>query len=74
MVLKLQDMDVIMTKEAQVSVTYLFTFDPTEVGISEGCTNKEFECAINGYLNRVFEETVNSLGMPNDIEIQIEEK
>ena len=67
-------MDVITTKEAQVSVTYLFTFNPNEVGISEKCTDKEFECAINGYLNRVFEETVNSLGMPNDIEIHIEEK
>lgn len=60
-----------MKKQAYVSVTYLFQFEPSEVGISEDCTKAEFQAAVDGYMNRVFEEAVDSLGMPNDIEVEI---
>lgn len=58
--------------KAQVSITYLFEFLPEDVGISLDSSEREFEAAINGYLNRIFEETESSLGVPNDIEIYIE--
>ena len=59
-------------KKAYVSVTYLFQFEPSEVGIPEDCTKREFEAAIDGCLNRVFEEihTIAEI-TPNDIEIEI---
>lgn len=59
-------------KKAYVSVTYLLQFEPSEIGIAEDCTNQEFEAAIDGYLNRVFEEvqTVANI-IPNNIEIEI---
>lgn len=59
-------------KKAYVSVTYLFQFEPSEVGVSEDCTDQEFEAAIDGYLNRVFEE-VQSVAdiIPNEIETEI---
>ena len=61
-----------MKKQAYVSVTYLFAFEPSEVGISEDCSESEFEAAVDGYLNRVFEEVEGTVGIiPNDIEIDI---
>jgi len=61
-----------MKKQAYVSVTYLFTFEPSEVGVSEDCTESEFEAAIDGYLNRVFEEVQGAADIiPNDIEVDI---
>ena len=59
-------------KQAYVSVTYLFTFEPSEVGIPEDCTEDEFAAAIDGYLNRVFEEVQGAADIiPNDIEVDI---
>lgn len=60
-----------MKRVAYVSMTYLFTFEPSEVGLSEDCTDLELEAAVTGYLNRMFEETTHYLGVPNDIEIAI---
>lgn len=61
-----------MKKQAYVSVTYLFTFEPSEVGISEDCPKSQFEAAINDYLNRVFEGIQSTAGIiPNDIEVDI---
>lgn len=61
-----------MKKQAYVSVTYLFTFEPSEVGIPEDCTKSEFEAAVDGYLNRVFEEVEGAADIiPNDIEVDI---
>ena len=59
-------------KKAYVSVTYLFQFEPSEVGIPDDCTKREFEAAIDGYLNRVFEEVHSAADIvPNEIEIEI---
>ena len=60
-----------MKRVAYVSMTYLFTFEPHEVGMPDDCADLELEAAVTGYLNRIFEETVHHLGMPNDIEIEI---
>ena len=60
-----------MKRVAYASTTYLFTFEPHEVGMPDDCTDLELEAAVTGYLNRIFEETVHYLGMPNDIEIEI---
>ena len=59
-------------KKAYVSVTYLFQFEPSEVGIPEDCTKREFEAAIDGYLNRVFAEVQAAADIiPNDVEVEI---
>lgn len=59
-------------KTADISVTYLFQLNPEEVGISEDCTDEEFENGIKGYLHRIFEEVYRAAEIiPNDIEIFI---
>ena len=59
-------------KKAYVSVTYLLQFEPSGVGISEDCTEREFGAAIDDYLNRIFEEVQAAAGIiPNDIEVEI---
>lgn len=60
-----------MKRIAYASTTYLFSFEPHEVGMPDDCTDSELEAAVTGYLNRIFEETIDYLGAPNDIEITI---
>lgn len=61
-----------MKKTAYVSVTYLFTFEPADVGLSDDCTKKEFYEAVDALMER----KTDLVGMqadifPNDIEIDL---
>ena len=55
-------------KTAYVSLTYLFQFEPKELGLTDDCTEEEFEAAIDGQLSEVFDEVYETIGCPNDIE------
>lgn len=56
-------------KTAYVSLTYLFQFEPKELGLTEDCTEEEFEAAIDGQLSEVFDKVHEIMGVPNDIEM-----
>lgn len=61
-----------MERTANVSVTYLFQFKPSDVGVDDDCSDEVFEAAVNGYLSRVFDDAYDALeAVPNDIEIEI---
>lgn len=57
-------------KTAYVSLTYLIRLEPAEVGISDDCSQEQFEAAVEGYVHRVVEELYDGSNMvPNDIEM-----
>ena len=57
-------------KTAYVSLTYLIQLEPAEVGISDECSQEQFEAAVEGYVHRVIEEMHDGSDMiPNDIEM-----
>lgn len=53
-------------KRADVSVTYTFSFDPSTVGLLNDCTEREFAAAVDGYMNRVFEEVEKAANIVPD--------
>ena len=59
-------------KTAYVSVTYLFTVDPEQVGLEDDCFYDEFSAAVEDYMERVTCMVGEQAEIfPNDIEIHI---
>ena len=56
-------------KTAYVSLTYLFQYEPKELGLTDDCTEEEFEAAIERQLSELFDEVYEFMGVPNDIEM-----
>ena len=56
-------------KTAYVSLTYLFQYEPKEVGLTDECTEQEFKAAIDSQLSELLDETYEIMGVPNDIEM-----
>lgn len=57
-------------KMAYVSVTYLYSFEPSELGLDDNCSNDDFFAAVEKRMN----EELSTMPIPNDdIEIIIDE-
>ena len=55
---------------AYVSVTYLYSFEPSELGLDDNCSNDDFFAAVEKRMN----EELSTMPIPNDdIEIIIDE-
>ena len=55
---------------AYVSVTYLYSFEPSELGLDDSCSNDDFFAAVEKRMN----EELSTMPIPNDdIEIIIDE-
>lgn len=55
-------------KTAYVLLTYLYQFEPKELGLTDDCTKEEFEAAIDIHLSEISDEVYDIIGCPNDIE------
>ena len=60
-----------MKKVGYCSLTYLYQFFPKELGLSDDCSEREFEDAIEHEVDRIKFRTEDIIGEPNDIEITI---
>lgn len=55
---------------AYVSVTYLYSFEPSELGLDDNCSNDDFFTAVEKRMN----EELATMPIPNDdVEIIIDE-
>lgn len=55
---------------AYVSVTYLYSFEPSELDLDDNCSNDDFFAAVEKRMN----EELSTMPIPNnDIEIIIDE-
>lgn len=55
---------------AYVSVTYLYSFEPSELGLDDNCSNDDFFTAVKKHMN----EELSTMPIPSDdIEIIIDE-
>lgn len=57
-------------KMAYVSVTYLYSFEPSELGLDDNCSNDDFFTAVEKRMN----EELATMPIPSDdVEIIIDE-
>lgn len=55
---------------AYVSVTYLYSFEPSELGLDDNCSNDDFFAAVKKRMN----EELSTMPIPSDdVEIIIDE-
>ena len=59
--------------EARITLTYLMTLEPKDLGLKEDCMPHELELAAEEYVNNLIEDISDNFIMPNDIEIEIGE-
>lgn len=57
-----------MNEEARVTVTFLFSFSKSDLGLDENATPEEFEAAVKEYMN--YDIDYDSFE-PNDIEVEV---
>lgn len=61
-----------MKKTAYVSVTYLWTFERSDLGLPEDTSDDEFEAAVNAHMEKATDQIgVQADIFPNDIEVSI---
>ena len=59
-------------KRAYVSVTYLWSFEPHDLGLSEDCTDEELEAAADEQMEKIT-NAISDLAdiYPNDVEVSV---
>jgi hypothetical protein len=57
-----------MNEEARVTVTFLFNFSKSDLGLDENATSEEFEIAVKEYMNHDIDYGSFE---PNDIEVEV---
>lgn len=57
-----------MNEEARVTVTFLFNFSKSDLGLDENTTSEEFETAVQEYMKHDIDY---SSFEPNDIEVEV---
>lgn len=59
-------------KRAYVSVTYLWSFEPHDLGLSEDCSEEELETAAEARMEQIT-DAISELAdiFPNDVEVSI---
>jgi hypothetical protein len=57
-----------MNEEARVTVTFLFSFSKSDLGLDENATSEEFETAVKEYMK--YDIDYSSFE-PNDIEVEV---
>lgn len=57
--------------EARVTLTYLMTLEPKDLGLKEGCMSRELKLAAEEYVNNLVDDVSYNFIMPTDIEIEI---
>jgi hypothetical protein len=63
-------MVILANKMAYVSVTYLYSFEPSELGLNDNCSNNVFFAAVKKHMD----EELATMPIPSDdIEIIIDE-
>lgn len=60
--------------EARVTLTYLMTLEPKDLGLKEDCMSRELKLAAEEYVNNLVDDVSYNFIMPNDIEIEITER
>ena len=59
-------------KVAYVSVTYLYTLEPNELGLDDNCSKEELKEAADEYMNNELAQVYDAVKMtPNDVEIEV---
>lgn len=57
--------------EARVTLTYLMTLEPKDLGLEEDCMSRELKLAAEEYVNNLVDDVSYNFIMPNDIEIEV---
>ena len=59
-------------KRAYCSVTYLWSFEPHDLGLPEDCTEEELETAAEARMEKIT-EVISELAdiFPNDVEVSV---
>lgn len=59
-------------KRAYVSVTYLWSFEPHDLGLSEDCSEEELETAAEVRMEQIT-DAISALAdiFPNDVEVSV---
>lgn len=59
-------------KRAYCSVTYLWSFEPHDLGLSEDCTEEELEVAAEARMEKITELIFMQADIyPNDVEVSV---
>lgn len=59
-------------KRAYCSVTYLWSFEPSELGLSEDCTEEELEAAAEERMEKITNIISQRADIfPNDVEVSV---